>query len=145
MARWAAEKEGRESRLLPTESWRVHRCQMDPSDPLPLPPEVGARLRGRGRAGGTGPNALLLLLLMSPEPLLPLTPVLLLSAVVPSVALPGSDLLPGCVVAEKVVEFEGPAGAWVIGATVPFSGSSSSSESVRAVTKLPVRSEPASS
>jgi len=139
MARWAAEKEVRESRLLPTESWRVHRCQMDPSDPLP--PEVGARLRGRGRAGGTGPNALMLLLLMSPEPL-PLPPILLLRAVVPSVALSGSDLLPGCVVVEKV-EFEGPAGAWVIGATLE--SSSSSSESERAVTKLPVRSEPASS
>jgi hypothetical protein len=145
MARWAAEKEGRVSPLLPTESRRVHRCQIDPSDPLPLPPDVGARLRGRGRAGGTGPNALLLLLLMSPEPLPPLPPVLLPSAVVPSVALSGSDLLPGCVVAEKVVEFEGPAGAWANGATTPFSASSSSSESERAVTKLPVRSEPASS
>jgi hypothetical protein len=138
MARCAAENEVRESRLLPTESWRVHRCQMDPSDPLP--PEVGARLRGRGRAGGTEPNALMLLLLMSPEPL-PLPPILPLRAVVPSVALSGSDL-PGCVVVEKV-EFEGPAGAWVIGATLE--SSSSSSESERAVTKLPVRSEPASS
>jgi hypothetical protein len=144
MARWAAEKEGRLSPLLPTESRRVHRCQMDPSDPLPLPPDVGARLRGRGRAGGTGPKALLLLLLMSPEPL-PLPPVLLPSAVVPSMALSGSDLLPGCVVAEKVVEFEGPAWAWANGATITFSASSSSSESERAVTKLPVRSEPASS
>jgi hypothetical protein len=143
IARWAAERDGRESRLLPTESWRVHRCQMDPSDPLPLPPDIGARarLRGRGRAGGTGPNALLLLLLMSPEPL----PLLPPSAVVPSVALSGSDLLPSCVVAKRVVEFEGPAGAWANGATVAFSGSSSSSESERAVTKLPVRSEPASS
>ena len=136
MARWAAEKEGRESPLLPTESWRVHRCQMGPSDPLPL--DVGARLRGRGRAGGTGPKALMLLLLMSPEPLPP-------SEVVPSVALSGSDLLPGCVVVKRVVEFEGPAGAWAIGATVPFSAPSSSSESESAVTKLPVRSEPASS
>ena len=143
MTRWAAEKEGRESPLLPTESWRVHRCQIDPSDPLP--PDVGARLRGRGRAGGTGPNALLLLLLMSPDPLPPLPPVLLPSAVVPPVALSGSDLLPGCVVADKVVEFEGPARAWVIGAAIAFSASSSSSESERAVTKLPVRSEPASS
>ena len=143
MARWAAEKEGRESPLLPTESRRVHRRQMDPSDPLP--PDVGTRRRGRGRAGGTGPNALLLLLLMSPEPLPPLPPILLPSAVVPSVALSGSDLLPGCVVAVKVVEFEGPAGAWASGAIIAFSASSSSSESVRAVTKLPVRSEPASS
>jgi hypothetical protein len=141
MARWAAEKEWRESRLVPTESWRVHRCQMDPSDPLPLPPDVGARLGGRGRAGGTGPNALLLLLLMPPEPLPLLPPVLLPSAVV----LSGSDLLPFCVAAKRVVEFEGPAGAWVKGATVTFSASSSSSESERAVTKLPVRSEPASS
>jgi hypothetical protein len=145
MARWAAEKEGRESPLLPTESWRVHRRQMDPSDPLP--PDVGTRLRGRGRAGGMGSNALLLLLLllMSPEPLPPLPPVLLPNVVVPSVTLSGSDLLPGCVVAEKVVEFEGPTGAWASGATITFPGSSSSSESERAVTKLPVRSEPASS
>ena len=145
MARWAAEKEGRESPLLPTESRRVHRCQMDPSDPLPLPPDIGTRLRGRGRAGGTGPNALLLLLLMSPEPLPPLPPILLPSAVVPSVALSGSDLLPDCVVVEKAVEFEGPTGAWVSGVTIAFSVSSSSSESERAVTKLPVRSEAASS
>jgi hypothetical protein len=142
MARWAAEKEGREGLLLPTESWRVHRCQMDPSDSLPLPPDIGARLRGRGRAGGMGPNALLLL--MSPEPLPLLPPILLPSVVVPSVALSGFDLLPGCVVAERV-EFEGPAGAWANGATTSFSASSSSSESERAVTKLPVRSEPASS
>ena len=143
MARWAAEKEGREGPLLPTESRRVHRCQMDPSESLPLPPDIGARLRGRGRAGGMVPNALLLL--MSPEPLPLLPPILLPSAVVPSVALSGSDLLPGCVVAERVVEFEGPAGAWANGATTSFSASSSSSESERAVTKLPVRSEPASS
>lgn len=142
MARCAAEKEGRDSRLLPTESRRVHRCQIDPSDPLL--PDVSTRLRRRGRAGGTGPNALLLLLLMLPEPLPPLSPVLLPSVVVPSVALSGYDLLPGCVVAERV-EFEGPAGAWATGATITFSSSSSSSESVRAVTKLPVRSEPASS
>ena len=58
------------------------------------------------------------------------------SVVVPSVALSGSDLLSGCV-AERVVEFEGTAGAWAIGATIPFSPSSSSSESERAVTKLP--------
>ena len=147
MARCAAENEGRESPLLPTESWRVHRCQMDPSDSPPLPPDIGARLLGRGRAGGMGPNALLLLLLlvMSPEPLPLLTPILLPSAVVPSVALSGPDLLPGCVVAERVVEFEGPAGAWANSATTSFSASSSSSESERAVTKLPVRSEPASS
>ena len=131
MARWAPENEGRESLLLPTESRRVHRCQMDPSDPLL--PDVGARLRGRGRAGGTGPNALLLLLLllllMSPEPLPLLFPV----------------LLPSAAVLKRVVEFEGPAGAWTIGATVAFLASSSSSESERAVTKLAVRSEPASS
>jgi len=114
---------------------------MDASDvlPLPLPPDVGTRLRGRGRAGGTGPNALLLL--PSPVPL-PLGSVAV-SVVVPSVARSGSDLLPGCVVDEKVVEFEGP-GAF--GATAVFSASSSSSsESERAVTKLPVRSEPTSS
>jgi hypothetical protein len=77
-----------------------------------------------------------------PESTLP--PILLPSAVVPSVALSGSDLLSACVVAERVVEFEGPAGAWAYGATmIPFSASSSS-ESERAVTKLPVRSESAS-
>ena len=46
---------------------------------------------------------------------------------VPSVALSGSDLLPGCVEAERMVEFKGPTGAWVNGAP------SSSSESERAV------------
>ena len=59
--------------------------------------------------------------------------------VVPSVALSGSDLLPGCVEAERMVEFKGPTGAWVNGAP------SSSSESERAVMKLPVHSEPVSS
>jgi hypothetical protein len=59
------------------------------------------------------------------------------------VARSGSSLLPGCVDDEKVVEFEGPG---ALGATAVSSASSSSlSESERAVTKLPVRSEPASS
>jgi hypothetical protein len=146
-ARRAAEKEGRES-ALPKESSRVHRRQMT-SDVLPLrlrlPPDVVTRRRGRGRAGDTGPNALLLV--ASPEPL-PLTPPLLLLgsvtvSVVPSVVMSGSNLLPGCVLDEKVVEFEGPAGAY--GVTMVSSTSSPSSESERAVTKLPVRSEPASS
>lgn len=87
---------------------------------------------------------------MSPEPLPPLPPLLLplgnvaVSVVVPSVTLFGSDLLPDDVNAERV-EFEGPAESWACGATVVFFASSSSSESERAVTKLPVRSEPASS
>jgi hypothetical protein len=51
--------------------------------PLPLPPDVGTRLRGRGRAGGTMPNALLLL--PSPEPLGPLLP---LGSVAVSVVVP---------------------------------------------------------
>lgn len=143
-ARRAAEKDGRES-ALPNESSRVHRRQMNVSDvlplPLPLPPGVGTRLRrpGRGRTGGMRPNALLLLLSPRPRPL-PLGSVAV--SVVPSVARSGSDLLPGCVVDEKVVEFEGPRAC---GATVVYATSSSSSESERAVTKLPVRSEPASS
>ena len=150
MARWAAEKEGREILLSPDESSRVQRRQIDPSDPLLLLllPDIGARLRGRGRAGGTGPNALLLLPLPSPKPLPPtllLPGSVAMSVVVPSVAPSGSNLLPGCLVAERVAEFEGPAGASWFGATIAFSASSSSSESERAVTKLSVRSEPASS
>ena len=45
--------------------------------------------------------------------------------------------------AERVLEFEGPAGAlrWSNGATISFSASSSSSGSECAVTKLLVRSE----
>jgi hypothetical protein len=113
---------------------------MNASVVLPLPPDVGTRLRGRGRAGGTLPNALELL--PSPEPL-PLGSVAV-SVVVPWVARSGSDLLPGCVVDEKVVEFEGP-GAPLGAAAVSSASSSSLSESARAVTKLPVRSEPASS
>ena len=76
-----------------------------------------------------------------PESTLP-PPILLSSAVVPSVAQSGSDLLPapGCVVAERVVGFGGPAGPcqcqWASGATISFSqavsSSSSSSESERA-------------
>jgi hypothetical protein len=128
-ARRAAEKEGRESALL-KESSRVHRRQMNVSGVLPLrlPPDVVTRRRGRGRAGGTGPNALLPL--ASPEPLpLPLGCVAV--SVVPSVVISGSNLLPGCVLDEKVMEFEGPAGAF--GATI-LSSTSSSSESERAVT-----------
>lgn len=135
-ARRAAEKDGRES-LLPMESSRVHRRQMNESVVLPLPPDVVTRLRGRGRAGGTGPKALPLLL--SPKPL-PLGSVAV--SVVPSVARSGSDLLPGGEVEDRMVEFEGP-GAF--GATIESSSPSSSSESERAVMKLPVRSEPASS
>ena len=48
---------------------------------------------------------------LPPESTLP--PILLPSAVVPSVALSGPDLLSGCMVAERVLEFEGPAGAVV--------------------------------
>ena len=138
-ARRTAEKDGRESPL-PIESSRVHRRQMtsDVLPPLPLPPGVVTRLRGRGRAGATGPKALLLLL--SPRRL-PLGCVVV--SVVPSMPRSRSDLLPGCVVDDRMVEFEGPAGAF--GATTECSASSSSSESERAVTKLPVRSEPASS
>ena len=74
-----------------------------------------------------------------------LPPILLPSAVAPSVALSGPDLLPGCVVAERALEFEGPAGAsrWSNGATISFSVSSSSTGSECAMTKLlgVVRSE----
>ena len=121
------------------ESSRVHRRQMNESDVLPLPPDVVTRLRGRGRAGGTGPKALPLLLSPRPKPL-PLGSVAV--SVVPSVARSGSDLLPGGEVEDRMVEFEGPGAC---GATIESSSPSSSSESERAVTKLPVRSEPASS
>ena len=47
----------------------------------------------------------------APPPESTLPPMLLPSAVVPSVARSGSDLLSGCVIAERVVGFDGPAGA----------------------------------
>jgi len=150
MARRAAEKDGRE-RELPNESSRVQRRHMNVEDVLPLPPDVGARLRGRGRAGGMGPEELLL----SPKPLpLPPIPALLLlppgsvaASVVPSMARSGSAkpsdwLLGPRVDGERMVEYEGSSAP---GATAVSSASSPSIESESAVTKLPVRSEPASS
>ena len=63
------------------------------------------------RSGPTNPCSGIAPAAPPPESTLP--PILLPSAVVPSVARSGSDLLPGCVATERVVgvEFDGPAGA----------------------------------
>ena len=67
--------------------------------------EVSAPVPVLIRVSGNAPAA------PPPESTLP-PPILLSSAVIPSVAQSGSDLLPapGCVVAERVVGFGGPAG-----------------------------------
>ena len=95
-------------------------------------------VRGLGPCSGPNPcpgNAP-----AAPPPESTLPPILLPSAVVLSVIRSGSDLLPGCVVTERVVGFDGPAGAcqWANGATISFSASLLL-ESERSVTKLPVR------
>ena len=100
-----------------------------------------------GLGSSSGPNPCSGNAPAAPPPESTLHPTLLPSAVVSSVARSGSDLLPGYEVAERVVGFDGPAGAckWVNGATISSSMSFSSSESERSVMKLPVRSEPSSS